>query len=75
MPLHKTLQRFDVGQTVKLPKEVCEKEEGKVVGYEYGPDNDRLKVDKKGWVYYIRFQPSDPAFIVSEEELLSWQGA
>ena len=75
MPLHKTLPRFDLQQLVKIPETVSEKKEARVCGIEWGPDNEKLKVDMEGWVYYIRFQPNDPAFIVSEKELLSWQGA
>lgn len=44
---------FKIGQVVACPVAVCESGRARIVGVEWGPQNDRPKADCSGWLYWL----------------------
>lgn len=71
--------RFECDQIVRTPIAVCESQQARIVGREWGPDNVQLRIKgaRDGWVYTLveaslRYTLGRD-FLATEAELVAWQ--
>lgn len=66
---------FHVGQIVATEVAVCESGVARIVGMEWGPQNEKAKTDCSGWLYWlVEVCQGGPAWAAGESELLKWEG-
>lgn len=63
--------KFQLNQIINVPERIHDSGKAEIWGYEWGPDNWRLK--GYGWVYYVRFEEGGGQFLATEEEITKWQ--
>jgi hypothetical protein len=72
--------KFDFPLAIRVPTEVHESGQARIVGREYGLDRNHGRKMASGrtrlgncWVYYIAFDDGDTWWLAGEEEIDRWQ--
>lgn len=60
---------FAINRTITVPSSIADSGTARIVGKEWGPDNNRKRSD--GWLYHLSLG-NGPAWLASEEEILQW---